>query len=149
IIMAGGCATLLNGFSSGEELAYGLDLAEARLLLADQPRAARLEGHAHPAKVVLFDHGNAPAAGLAQVWRAPQGTSAAMAMLGQIGPDDIATILYTSGSTGRSKGAWSDHRGVVHGVMNYVAQSAMAKLYMESTGETVSDQPCALVAVPL
>jgi acyl-CoA synthetase (AMP-forming)/AMP-acid ligase II len=147
--MAGGCATLLNGFSSGEELAYGIDLAEAKLVLADAGRAARLEGHAHPAKVVLFDHGNAPSQGLANVWRLPQGTSAAMAMLGQIGPDDIATILYTSGSTGKSKGAWSDHRGVVSGIMNYVAQSAMAKLYMESTGETISDQPCALVAVPL
>jgi acyl-CoA synthetase (AMP-forming)/AMP-acid ligase II len=149
IIMAGGCATLLNGFSSGEELAYGLDLAEAKLLLADEGRAARLEGHAHPAKVVLFSHGNSPAEGLAATWAVPNGTSAAMAMLGQIGPDDLATILYTSGSTGKSKGAFSDHRGVVHGVMNYVAQSAMAKVQIESTGEVITDQPCALVAVPL
>ena len=149
IIMAGGCATLLNGFSSGEELAYGLDLAEAKLLLADAGRAARLEGHAHPAKVVLFDHGNAPSAGLANVWRVPQGTSAAMTMLGEIGPDDIATILYTSGSTGKSKGAWSDHRGVVHGVMSYIAQSAMAKVHIESSEGPMTDQPCALVAVPL
>jgi acyl-CoA synthetase (AMP-forming)/AMP-acid ligase II len=149
IIMAGGCATLLNGFSSGEELAYGLELAECKVLLADDGRAARLEGHAHPAKVVLFGHGNAPSEGLANVWALPQGTSTAMTMLGQIGPDDIATILYTSGSTGKSKGAWSDHRGVIHGVMNYIAQSAMAKVHVESTGEVLSDQPCALVAVPL
>ena len=149
ILMAGGCATLLNGFSSGEELAYGLDLAECKVLLADEGRAARLDGHAHPSKIVLFGHGNAPAEGLANTWALPQGTSAAMAMLGQIGPDDIATILYTSGSTGKSKGAWSDHRGVVNGVMNYVAQSAMAKVHLESGGEVISDQPCALVAVPL
>jgi acyl-CoA synthetase (AMP-forming)/AMP-acid ligase II len=149
ILMAGGCATLLNGFSSGDELAYGLDLAEAKLLLADEGRAARLDGHAHPAKIVLFTHGNAPSEGLANTWALPQGTSAAMAMLGQLGPDDIATILYTSGSTGKSKGAWSDHRGVVNGVMNYVAQSAMAKVHLESGGEVITDQPCALVAVPL
>ncbi|ANK12510.1 class I adenylate-forming enzyme family protein [Erythrobacter neustonensis] len=149
IIMAGGCATLLNGFSSGEELAYGLDLAEARLLLADEARAARLEGHAHPAKVVLFTHGNPPAEGLVAVWATPQGAPAAMAMLAELGPDDMATILYTSGSTGKSKGAWSDHRGVVSGVMNYVAQSAMAKVHLESGGEVITDQPCALVAVPL
>jgi acyl-CoA synthetase (AMP-forming)/AMP-acid ligase II len=149
ILMAGGCETLLNGFSSGEELAYGIDLAEARLVLADAGRAARLEGHAHGAELVLFDHGNAPAQGLAKVWRLPQGTSAAMAMLGQIGPDDIATILYTSGSTGKSKGAWSDHRGVVNGVMNYVAQSAMAKVHVESVEGPMTAQPCALVAVPL
>jgi acyl-CoA synthetase (AMP-forming)/AMP-acid ligase II len=149
ILMAGGCATLLNGFSSGEELAYGIDLAECKLVLADAGRAARLDGHAHPAKVVLFDHGNAPAEGLAAVWAVPQATPHAMAMLAQLGPDDMATILYTSGSTGKSKGAWSDHRGVVNGVMNYVAQSAMAKVHVESQGEVLTDQPCALVAVPL
>jgi acyl-CoA synthetase (AMP-forming)/AMP-acid ligase II len=149
IIMAGGCATLLNGFSSGDELAYGIELAECKLLLADEPRAARLDGHAHGANIVLFSHGNPPAEGLANVWALPQGTSAAMAMLGQIGPDDIATILYTSGSTGKSKGAWSDHRGVIHGVMNYIAQSAMAKVHIESQEGPMTAQPCALVAVPL
>ncbi len=149
ILMAGGCATLLNGFSSGEELAYGIDLAECKLVLADDGRAARLEGHAHTAKVVLFSHGNAPSEGLAAVWRAPEGTPAAITLLGSLTPDDIATILYTSGSTGRSKGAWSDHRGVVHGVMNYVAQSAMAKVHIESSEGPMTAQPCALVAVPL
>jgi long-chain acyl-CoA synthetase len=149
ILMAGGCATLLNGFSSGEELAYAIELAEAKLLLADDGRAARLEGQTHGAKVVLFSHGNAPAEGLAATWTVPQDTGHAMAMLAQLGPDDLATILYTSGSTGKSKGAWSDHRGVVNAVMNYVAQSAMAKVHVESQGEVLSDQPCALVAVPL
>jgi acyl-CoA synthetase (AMP-forming)/AMP-acid ligase II len=147
VLMAGGCATLLNGFSSGEELAYGLDLAECKVLLADDGRAARLEGHAHPAKIVLFTHGNPPAEGLAATWA--DGNAAAMAMLGALGPDDLATILYTSGSTGKSKGAWSDHRGVVNAVMNYVAQSAMAKVHLESGGDVITDQPCALVAVPL
>ena len=149
ILMAGGCATLLNGFSSGEELAYGIELAECTLLLADDGRAARLEGHAHPAKVVLFTHGNPPAEGLAAVWRAPEGTPVAIELLAELGPDDIATILYTSGSTGKSKGAWSDHRGVVNAVMNYVAQSAMAKVHVESVDGPLTDQPCALVAVPL
>ncbi|MDZ4276070.1 MAG: class I adenylate-forming enzyme family protein [Erythrobacter sp.] len=149
IIMAGGCATLLNGFSSGEELAYAIDLAECKLVLADEGRAARLEGRDHPAALALFTHSNQPAQGLAQIWRVPEGTSAAMAMLGTLGPDDMATILYTSGSTGKSKGAWSDHRGVVNAIMNYVCQSAMAKVHLESQGDVLSDQPCALVAVPL
>lgn len=150
ITMAGGCATLLNGFWSGDELAYGVDLAECTILLADAGRAARLEGHAHNAKLVLFDHGNAPAEGLANVWRAPGAEGpVALALLAQIGPDDLATILFTSGSTGKSKGAFSDHRGVVHGIMSYVSQSAMAKILLEKQGEDLSAQPCALVAVPL
>ncbi|MEE4153561.1 MAG: class I adenylate-forming enzyme family protein [Erythrobacter sp.] len=150
VTMAGGCATLLNGFWSGEELAYGIRLAECRLVLADQGRAARLEGHEHGSQLVLIDH-TSPPEGLAKVWRAPadQASSVAMQMLGALGPDDLATILYTSGSTGQSKGAYSDHRGVVSGVMSYVAQSAMAKVHLESRGEDMSAQPCALVAVPL
>ncbi len=150
IAMAGGCATLLNGFWSGDELAYGVDLAECTIVLADAGRAARLEGHPHKAKVVLFDHGNAPSEGLGNVWRAPGAEGpVALALLGQIGPDDLATILFTSGSTGKSKGAYSDHRGVVHGIMSYVSQSAMAKILLEKQGEDLSAQPCALVAVPL
>ena len=150
ITMAGGCATLLNGFWGGEELAYGIRLAECSIVLADEGRAARLEGTEHGAKIVMMDH-NAPSEGLANVWKAPadQMSSVAMQKLGEIGPDDLATILYTSGSTGNSKGAYSDHRGVVSGVMSYVAQSAMAKLLLEGQGEDVSAQPCALVAVPL
>lgn len=149
IAMAGGCVTLLNGFWSGEELAYGIDLAECKLVLADAGRAKRLEGNPHKAALVMIEHDSAPADALANVWATPGSPSVAMSMLGQLGPDDIATILYTSGSTGKSKGAWSDHRGVVHGVMSYVSQSAMAKILLESQGEDVSAQPCALVAVPL
>ncbi|MBX7487138.1 acyl--CoA ligase [Qipengyuania sp. GH25] len=145
ILMAGGCATLLNGWWTGEELAYGIDLCECKLVLADPPRAARLDGVKHASKLVVFDHGK-PSEGLAPVWAAG---STAMAMLGQIGPDDLATILYTSGSTGRPKGAYSDHLGVVSGTMNYVCQTAMILQLLTEKGDAPTVQPSALVAVPL
>src|SRR3546814_17069054 len=56
IILAGGCATLLNGFWSGDELAFGVKLAECDLVLADAGRARRLAGTNHQAQVVLINH---------------------------------------------------------------------------------------------
>ncbi len=144
-IMAGGCATLLNGWWTGEELAYGVDLCECTLVLADAQRAARLEGHAHGARIVTFSHGD-PATGLEQVWA--DGDTATR-MLGELGPSDLATILYTSGSTGHPKGAYSDHLGVVSGVMNYICQTAMVLQLLTERGEAPTVQPSALVTVPL
>ncbi len=144
ILMAGGCATLLNGFSNGDELADAIDLVDCKLVFADKGRAARLDGITHGAKIVLFEHGCSPAEGLSNVWGDPGAN-----MFLDVGPDDYATLLYTSGSTGRSKGAYSDHRGVVHGSMSYAIQSLMAFSYLEGKGEAPTTQACALLAVPL
>lgn len=144
ILVAGGCATLLNGFSSGEELAEQIELVGCRLLLADAQRAQRLDGQPHGARIVLFGHDSPPSNGLSELWGDP-----ATARFPDVGPDDFATILYTSGSTGKSKGAWSDHRGVVHGALNYAMQSLMAFTYLSTGGNAPTAQACALVAVPL
>ena len=144
-VMAGGVATLLNGFFNGEELTSSIKLAECRLVLADAGRAARLEGQDHGAEIVTFRHGVAPAEGLAAIWP-EEGQSAD---LPHVGAEDIATILYTSGSTGDAKGAYSDHRGVVQGVFNYIGQTLMALAYVTSKGEAPTNQPATLLNVPL
>ena len=144
IVMAGGCAALVNGFSTGEEMADGIRMVGCRVVLADRKRAERLEGTTHGAQIVPLKHDCNPADGLEAVWGDPAATA-----LPELGPDDYATLLYTSGSTGRSKGAYSDHRGVIHGTMSYVVQSLMALTYLSGKGEAPSLQPCALVAVPL
>ncbi|WP_336985495.1 class I adenylate-forming enzyme family protein [Altererythrobacter aquiaggeris] len=146
IMMAGGCSTLLNGWWTGEELTGGIKLAGCSIVLADADRAARLDGCDHGAEIVVFSHDGPPETGLAVLLSKGGDQTTA---LPDLGPDDLATILYTSGSTGQSKGAWSDHRGVVQGVFNYVAQTVMSLHYLTAKGEAPTRQPCALVAVPL
>ena len=144
VVMAGGCATLLNGWWTGEELAEGIALTGCTLVLADAPRAARLEGHAHGAQMVIFGHGD-PQTGLAPILAAGKPDTA----LPEISGDDLATILFTSGSTGQSKGAFSDHRGVVQGTMSYAAQTLMMLTHVTEAGNAPTLQPAALINVPL
>ncbi|MDC0886658.1 class I adenylate-forming enzyme family protein [Altererythrobacter sp.] len=144
ILMAGGCATLLNGFSNGEELGAAIKLVESKLVFADTGRAKRLEGVDHGAQLVMFDHDCDPAEGLSNCWGDPSNIN-----ILDVGPDDLCTVLYTSGSTGKSKGAYSDHRGVVHGSMSYAIQSLMAFSYLDASGSAPTTQACALLAVPL
>ncbi len=146
VVMAGGCATLLNGWWSGDELADGVELAQCKLVLCDAQRAQRLDGQPHRARIVTIEHDRPLALGLAAL--TAHGGNADTPLPALTG-DDLATILYTSGSTGQSKGAWSDHRAVVQGVMSYVAQSVMVLTLMTDKGEATGVQPTALVNVPL
>jgi acyl-CoA synthetase (AMP-forming)/AMP-acid ligase II len=147
IIMAGGVATLLNGWWQGGELADGIKMVECRLVLADEQRAARIEGlDIGDAEILIFHHNVLPVEGLS-ILLAKGGDS--QTALPPISPEDGATILYTSGSTGQSKGAWSDHRAVIQGAMSYVGQTLVFFELLSATGQMSSLQPAALVNVPL
>jgi acyl-CoA synthetase (AMP-forming)/AMP-acid ligase II len=148
VLMAGGCAALLNGWWSGEEMAGGIELTECRIVLADPQRAARIADLRLATELVVFEHDCPWEQGLAALLAKGGG---AETPLPDLTPDDLATILYTSGSTGLSKGAYSDHRAVVQGTMNYVAQTLMILTYLTARGEAPPEgsQPCSLVNVPL
>ena len=146
VVMAGGCASLLNGWWSGEEMAAGIELTGCTMVLADKQRAARIAELNLPTKVVLFDHDCGWEKGLAALLA--NGGDADTPLPALTG-DDLATILYTSGSTGQSKGAWSDHRAVTQGVFSFVAQTVTVLTIMTEKGEAPTIQPCSLVNVPL
>ena len=146
VLMAGGCACLLNGWWSGEEMAAGISLTGCKLVLADPQRAARITDLHLATRVVVFEHDKPWREGLSAVL-AHGGDSATP--LPELTGDDVATILYTSGSTGQSKGAWSDHRAVVQAVFNYVAQTLMMLTHLTEQGDAPTMQPCTLVNVPL
>lgn len=147
-LMAGGVATLLNGWWQGGELCAGIADVGCTLAFADPPRAKRLEecGQEPSCEVVLIDVA-LPIEQALESLLAKSGT----AELPQIGPDDLATILFTSGSTGQSKGAYSTHRAVVQGTFNYIAMALMMLQIGTEDGTVKADAPqhCILMTVPL
>ncbi|RYD41043.1 MAG: AMP-dependent synthetase [Sphingomonadales bacterium] len=146
ILMAGGCATLLNGWWQGGELAAGILDSEAKLVIADVQRAARLEEVDHGAKVITLDLTQPIDLAVAPITGA--GGSAAT-VLPTLTGQDLATILFTSGSTGQSKGAYSRHEAVVQAIFNYVTQTASIVHLLTEDGQMSDIQPATLICTPL
>lgn len=148
ILMAGGCATLLNGWWQGAELAAGIEDSEARLVIADPQRAARLAepGVRHGAKVVTLDIARPIDEAIAPITDAG---GSAETELPRLTGQDLATILFTSGSTGQSKGAYSRHEAVVQAIFNYVTQTAGIVHLLTEDGEMSDIQPATLICTPL
>ncbi|WP_293703871.1 MULTISPECIES: class I adenylate-forming enzyme family protein [unclassified Sphingopyxis] len=146
ILLAGGCATLLNGWWQGGELAAGIVDSETKLVIADEQRAARLDEVAHGAKVITLDIRQPIDQAIAPITGA--GGSAAT-VLPVLTGQDLATILFTSGSTGQSKGAYSRHEAVVQAIFNYVTQTASIVHLLTEDGQMSDIQPATLICTPL
>ncbi len=143
----------LNGWWSGNELAYGLSDAGARLLFADGDRVRRLEPELHNLglqSVVVTEHdspgpGQVPFADLI----GPGGAEPLPDVA--IGPEDPATILYTGGTTGQPKGALGSHRSVAGSVLGLAFMSSSSAL--RNTGSVPVPDPnvqeAMLVTMPL
>lgn len=148
ILMAGGVATLLNAFWTGAELADAIEDTGCGLVIADDRRATLLEatGRKHGARVLRFIVDGSIGDIIAPLLAAGGDEQT---LLPDIGPDDDATILFTSGSTGRSKGAVSDHLGVVQGAFNFAANTlCMLDVITQRNGPS-DNLPATLLNVPL
>jgi len=146
IVMAGGIATLLNGWWQSEELAAAMAEVECSLVFADPPRATRLAEVADLGAPIVTIKDTQPL-GVALSALVERGGDEVA--LPELTGNDEATILFTSGSTGQSKGALSDHRAVVQAVYNYLAQALVALGIATAEGEATDLQPATLLNVPL
>jgi acyl-CoA synthetase (AMP-forming)/AMP-acid ligase II len=146
VLLAGGCATLLNGWWQGGELAAAIADSETSLVIADVQRAARLEDVGHAGKIITLDLLKPIDEAIAPITSAGGGAETVLPVLtGQ----DLATILFTSGSTGQSKGAYSRHEAVVQAIFNYVTQTASIVHLLTQDGLMSDIQPATLICTPL
>ena len=142
VVIAGGVATLLNGWWQTDELAAAVGDVTCSLIVADRPRIRRLAAvEGLPATMELDD-----ALPLADAIAPLAGEGQALA---DVGPGDWATVLFTSGSTGVSKGAISTHGAVLQGVFNYLAQALVMLRIATEDGAATGEQPSTLLNVPL
>jgi long-chain acyl-CoA synthetase len=139
-VSLGGVVSALNGWWTYDEIRYGLEHSEPKLLIADRKRLERIPRDEIQAEVLEIESEfesltrHAPNAELPDT---------------PIAEDDRAVILYTSGTTGRPKGAVGTHRGIVGFVQQQMANGIIAMLSSPVKPAAGAMEMSALVTAPL
>jgi long-chain acyl-CoA synthetase len=138
-VVMGAVVTPLNGWGTGDDLAYGLADSEAKVAIFDAERLERvqpyLSGLTH-LKGMIAVRTERPSLGEAVALEDLIGPPGGYASLpdrpapdNALDPEDEATILYTSGTTGRPKGALGTHRNAISNLISlgYSASRAIVR----------------------
>jgi long-chain acyl-CoA synthetase len=144
ILKAGGIAVLLNGWWQTDELKHAMRLVEPKLVIADGPRAKRIESVCGDCEILCLDVDQPLERALAPLF----GKIGIPVSLPDVAPEDDATILFTSGSTGAAKGALSTHRAVTTATYTY-ASGLMTLLGLLTEEGRPPETPRTLLSVPL
>jgi acyl-CoA synthetase (AMP-forming)/AMP-acid ligase II len=136
-ISLGAIAVGLNGWWVTDEVLYGLEDSQPKLLIGDEKRLSRIDGVPVSVPVVRIERD------FEALWNynpaAPLSTES-------IAEDDPACILYTSGTTGRPKGVVNSHRNVLALVGIQVFHGLRTLQYRELAPP---EAPATLVTSPL
>ena len=108
-VSAGAIAVAMNGWWKGDEIRYGIELTEPKVLIADRRRLERLDGDPG-VPVIGMDLEAAEPAGSDTVEGLIDAHAGSPLPDCPIAIDDPAAILFTSGTTGRPRGAIQTQR---------------------------------------
>jgi acyl-CoA synthetase (AMP-forming)/AMP-acid ligase II len=153
-LLAGAIAVPLNGWWTGQELAFALRDCGARVLFADGERLVRLDDLPLPVEKVFVTRAADPSAGFTRLedaigapaeWRGLPECPMPDILLA---PEDDATIFYTSGTTGEPKGALGTHRALTTNIFAMPFSSARNAMRLGETPIAPPVQRVTLLAVP-
>ncbi len=139
-VSLGGIVAALNGWWTPDEIRYGVELTEPKLLIGDRRRLERTQGLNLSVPLLEIESEFAALEAHAPDAEAPDV---------EIAEDDPAVILFTSGTTGRPKGAVASHRGIVGFVSQQIARGAIMAISSGNLPKPDAPQMCALTTAPL
>jgi long-chain acyl-CoA synthetase len=149
----GAAVVPLNAWWKTEELEFGIQDSESKIVIADSRRIALLRDRIPEMRSVerVFEIGNdAPDAPVLPFAELVEGDADPGMPAGPIDEDDLLAILYTSGTTGQPKGATVTHRQAIANLQNIVVGGVAAAMKGTPPPEAESGlRSAALLVVPL
>ena len=133
----------LNGWWTGAELTYALELTEPSLLLGDERRLDRINSFRPPTTPSLCFDEEFDELETVPILESIGGI--------EIDESDPYLILFTSGTTGRAKGAVISHRSTVHFGLATQLRAAENVVRSAARGDSLPEPyvPCSIAAAPL
>ncbi len=157
VAVLGATLVPLNAWWKAEELEFGLNDSEAKVLIADARRLASLRDRLPELRTVehvfVIDDDapvEHPVRHLSELLAAPDDPGMPESPIDE---DDLLAICYTSGTTGQPKGATLTHRQTIANLQNIICLGIAAAMRGDSSPEVENAaknvQSAALLVVPL